>query len=73
MITAGVGKTVTLTDIYLAPQPACNIVSVKTLEQKGFWLVFEDGARSRAHRSGVTVEFNVTTKNFVLFVVMATA
>ena len=72
VIAAGVKKTVTLTDVYMAPQLTCNIVSFEELEQKGLGLVYNDGARSLARRSDGEVAFDVTTKNNVLFVVMAT-
>uniref|UniRef100_M4BNR5 RxLR effector candidate protein n=1 Tax=Hyaloperonospora arabidopsidis (strain Emoy2) TaxID=559515 RepID=M4BNR5_HYAAE len=66
-IAAGVVKPVKLTDVYLAPQLACNIVSFGNLEQKGFRLVNDDGARSLARRRNDAVVFDVTTKRNVLF------
>ena len=47
-------------------------MSFGKLEQKVLWLVYNDGARLLARRSDGAVAVDVTTKNNVLFVVMAT-
>ena len=47
-------------------------MSFGKLEQTGFGLVYNDGARSLARRRDGAVAFDVTAKNNVLFVVMAT-
>ena len=68
-----VERVVTLTDVSLALQLSCNIMSFGNLEQKGFKLSYRSGARSVVRRSDGAVAFDITTKNNVLFVVTATA
>ncbi|CAI5708209.1 unnamed protein product [Hyaloperonospora brassicae] len=48
MNASGMVKTVNFTDVYLAPQLACTVLSLGKLEQKGFGLVDEDAAANNA-------------------------
>lgn len=47
--------TVTLTEVYLAPRLAKDIVSYGKLESKGFELVYDGNKRALARRSDGTV------------------
>ncbi|CAI5712621.1 unnamed protein product [Peronospora effusa] len=58
----GVECVVTLTDVFLAPQLSCNILSFGKLKQKGFNSSYSSGAQSLVRRSEGAVAIDVTTK-----------
>uniref|UniRef100_A0AAV1VEB0 Retrovirus-related Pol polyprotein from transposon TNT 1-94-like beta-barrel domain-containing protein n=1 Tax=Peronospora matthiolae TaxID=2874970 RepID=A0AAV1VEB0_9STRA len=66
VIANGAAATVTLTDVYLAPSQAKNIVSYKKRNCKGFALVFDEDKRSLARRSDGAVAFDLAIKSNVL-------
>ena len=72
VIAAGVVKTVKLTDVYVAPHLACNIVSFEKLVQKGLGLCTMT-ARDLSRAEAKAVAFDVKKTTNVLFDVMATA
>ena len=68
VIANGEDRTITLTDVYLAPQLARNIVSYEKLEHKGFGLVYRGSGRSLVRRSDGEIAFDVSMQTNVLYV-----
>uniref|UniRef100_A0AAV1TRZ9 Retrovirus-related Pol polyprotein from transposon TNT 1-94-like beta-barrel domain-containing protein n=1 Tax=Peronospora matthiolae TaxID=2874970 RepID=A0AAV1TRZ9_9STRA len=68
VLARGVKTIVTLTDVYLAPRLAKNIVSYGKLESKGYGLVYDGDKRALARRSDGLVAFDVATDSNVLYV-----
>lgn len=68
VLARGVKVTVTLTEVYIAPRLAKNIVSYGKLESKGFALVYDGNKRALARRSDGTVVFDVAIDSNVLYV-----
>ena len=69
VLARGAEAVVTLTDVYLAPRLAKNIVSYGKLANKGFALVHSGDRRSLARCSDGAVVFDVTIDSNVLYVV----
>ena len=70
IIGRGVESTVMLTDVYLAPRLAKNIVSYGKLERKGFTLVYDGEKRALARRSDGVIAFDASMASNVLYVEM---
>ena len=62
MIAEGVERVVTLSDVFLATQLACNIMSLANMEKKSFKLSYNGGSRSLVHRRDKANAFDVKTK-----------
>uniref|UniRef100_A0AAV1T508 Uncharacterized protein n=1 Tax=Peronospora matthiolae TaxID=2874970 RepID=A0AAV1T508_9STRA len=73
VLVRGVKTIVTLTDVYLAPLLAKNIVSYGKLESKGYGLVYDGDKRALARRSDGLVAFDVETDSNVLYGETATS
>uniref|UniRef100_A0AAV1TAZ2 GAG-pre-integrase domain-containing protein n=1 Tax=Peronospora matthiolae TaxID=2874970 RepID=A0AAV1TAZ2_9STRA len=69
VIARGAKAVVTLTDVYLVPRLAKNIVSYGKLANKGFALVHSGERRSLARYRDGAVVFDVTIDSNVLYVV----
>lgn len=68
VLAKGKQQTVTLTEVFLAPELARNIMSYGKLERKGFGLVYDGTTRSLARRRNGEVAFDVLMKFNVLYV-----
>ena len=68
VLARGVATIVTLTDVYLAPRLAKNIVSYGKLESKGYALAYDGDNRALARRIDGVVAFDVATDSNVLYV-----
>uniref|UniRef100_A0AAV1UIM3 Uncharacterized protein n=1 Tax=Peronospora matthiolae TaxID=2874970 RepID=A0AAV1UIM3_9STRA len=55
IIATGAAVTVTLTDVYLAPILAKNIISYENIERKGFALVCDEDKRSLTRRKALSL------------------
>lgn len=71
VMASGVESTVMLTEVYLAPGLAKNIVSYGKLERKGFALVYNGKRRAIVWRSNDAVAFDVKMGSKVLYVDIA--
>uniref|UniRef100_A0AAV1VAX2 Retrovirus-related Pol polyprotein from transposon TNT 1-94-like beta-barrel domain-containing protein n=1 Tax=Peronospora matthiolae TaxID=2874970 RepID=A0AAV1VAX2_9STRA len=68
VIANGKDRMITLTDIYLAPQLARNIVSYGKLEHIGFGLVYRGSGRYLVRRIEWEIAFDVSMHTNVLYV-----
>ena len=59
-----------LTDVYLEPRLAKNIVSYGKLEIKGFALFYDGEKRALARRSDAVIAFDVVMQSNMLYVDM---